>query len=81
MENQDNVVHETLLQMLEALQATGEKASLFVDDQGLGSEEGTVQEITGEGLDKILHLHNGKSFPLRNIMAVNGVFLTGFSTC
>lgn len=67
--------------MLEALQASGGKASLFVDDQGLSNEEGTVQDITGDGLEKLLHLDNGKTIPLKNIMAVNGVFLTGFSTC
>ena len=81
MDAHQKIIHETLLQMLEEIKATGCKASLFVDDQGLSSEEGTVQNITGEGLDKILHLDNGKAIPLRKIMAVNGLFLTGFSTC
>ena len=81
MDAHQKIVHETLLQMLEELKASGGKASLFVDDQGLSSEEGFVQEITGDGLDKVLHLGNGKAIPLRHVMAVNGVFLTGFSTC
>jgi hypothetical protein len=75
------VNNKVLLEQLQQLQQTGGAAALFVEDSGLGNENGKVTAITGEGDNSIVELDGERSFPISSIMAVNGVFRTGFSTC
>lgn len=72
---------QELLQLLQALQATGGNASLFVEDQGMGSENGLIEDIREENGTCIITMNGNRSFTLQQVMAVNGTFRTGFSTC
>lgn len=73
--------NEVLLQQLTELQQTGAPAALFVDQQGLDNENGIITRITGVGEDAVVEMDGDRQFPISTIMAVNGLFRTGFSTC
>ncbi len=75
------VVHATFLPILQSLQAAQQKASLLVDDQGIGREEGLITQITEADGDTLIHLSNGKIIDLKTIVAVNGTFLSDYSEC
>lgn len=77
------VVHATFIPLLKQLKEAHQKASLLVDDNGLGREEGGISHILeGEGAeDTLIHLDNGKVIPLKSIVAVNGTFLSDYSQC
>lgn len=72
---------QELLQLLQELQATGGTASLFVEDQGMGSENGLIEDIHEENGTFIITMNGNRRFTLQQVMAVNGTFRTGFSTC
>lgn len=72
---------QELLQLLQGLQETGGNASLFVEDQGLGSENGLIEDIHEENGTYIITMNGNRRFTLQQVMAVNGTFRTGFSTC
>lgn len=72
---------DTLLQLLQELYTNGSPAALFVEDGGMGSENGHIRSIDPEAGSYRIVLENGTGFLLGQVMAVNGVFRTGFSTC
>lgn len=79
---QAQIINDTvLLQLLRELQESGATAALFVEDGGLGNENGTINNIQEEQGRYRITLNKGNSFFLDQVMAVNGVFRTGFSTC
>lgn len=73
--------NSTLLQLLQELHASGSHAALFVEDGGLGNEHGLILTIEPTQGSYRITLDKGSSFMLDQVMAVNGVFRTGFSTC
>ncbi|OLY93433.1 hypothetical protein SAMN05444008_107257 [Cnuella takakiae] len=70
-----------LLALLQQLQQSGAPASLFVEDQGMGSENGTIESIREEKGTHLITMNGNRSFTLQQVMAVNGTYRTGFSTC
>ena len=75
------VVHASFLELLENLKATQQKASLLVDDGGIGRQEGLVVAIIKDDNGTWVHLNNGQIIKLENIVAVNGLFLSDYSEC
>jgi hypothetical protein len=75
------IVHASFLEILESLKASQQKASLLVDDGGIGREEGVIADIIKEGEKTMIHLNNGSIIKLQNIVAVNGTFLSDYSEC
>ncbi len=73
--------NKVLLELLQQLHKTGGAAALFVESGGLGNEHGRVTAITGAEDSSMVELDGTRSFPISSIMAVNGVYRTGFSTC
>lgn len=81
MMNTPIVKDQELLLLLQELHASGAQASLFVEDQGMGSENGKIESIREGNGTCIITLDGNRSFTLQQVMAVNGTFRTGFSTC
>jgi hypothetical protein len=75
------VVHATFLEILQSIQSEHQKASLLVDNNGIGREEGKITQISRSGNDTLVHLDNGKVIDLKTIIAVNGTFLSDYSEC
>lgn len=72
---------QTFLQLLQELHQSGAPAALFVEEAGLGNESGIIKGITAQNGDYMIEMDRNRSFSLSHIMAVNGTFRTGFSTC
>jgi hypothetical protein len=75
------IVHASFLEILESLKASQQKASLLVDNGGIGREEGVIVDIIKEDEKIKIHLSNGHVIELQNIVAVNGTFLSDYSEC
>ena len=73
--------HRTFVDMLEALQRSGEKASLLVDINGLERAQGTVTALDRSGDLGAVTLNNGQTIDIKSIVAINGTFLSDYSEC
>lgn len=63
--------------MLQELLASGQKASMLVDHEGLGRMEGVIAKLE----PPYVELQSGERIAMDTIMAINGVFKDDFSTC
>ena len=75
------VVHATFEQMLNELKENKQPAALLFDEEGLTRHEGTVTQLREETGEMYVDLSDGKSIPLKAIVAVNGIFLSDYSEC
>lgn len=77
----DIIDDQYLLALLNDLQVQGKPAAMFVEDHGLGNEQGMISAIRTTDGGIIIELDGNRQIALHQIMAVNGIFRTGFSTC
>lgn len=73
--------NETFLDMLAQCRQAHEKVAMLLDAGGLSRAGGFIKNIHLEGPSPFLEMENGEKIEIANIIAVNGVFASGYSEC
>ncbi len=73
--------NETFLQQLERLFHAGEKVFLLIDDNGITRAEGLIRSIHLKTTIPYMELDNGFNIAVKDIIALNGVFLAEYGEC
>lgn len=74
-------VHEDFLPILADCKEKGKKAELILDRNGLERAEGLVKEVYPQQPDPYFELENGTVIRLKELVAVNGLFLPPYAEC
>ena len=69
------------IQMLTALQQSGVKAFLLVDEKGISRKEGFIKNVMVDNADNFIEMKDGEKISIKNIIAVNGIFLPEYGEC
>lgn len=72
---------ESFLEMLRQLKKDKLPASMLLDCKGLIRAEGIVTDIVSNADHQYFVLQSGVKIDLSTLVAVNGVFLSGYSEC
>ena len=82
MDMRETVVdQQSFLYMLQTLKEENKKVFLLYDEQGLTRAEGFITAFMPVDERAAVMLDNGMTIPVRSIVAVNGIFLSDYSTC
>ncbi|MBO9684843.1 MAG: hypothetical protein J7502_19595 [Flavisolibacter sp.] len=74
--------NETFLELLKAFYHSKEKVHLLMDSNGIAREEGFIMNVNDSSpSSESIKMDNGLEIPVKNIIAVNGVFLPEFGEC
>lgn len=74
-------VGESFLEILIDLKASGGKAEMILDINGLERAEGVIQQIYPEGSNPYIELQDGRTIAEKTIIALNGMFRLEYSGC
>lgn len=72
---------DTFLRLLETSFHSGQKVYLLIDEDGITRIEGMIKSISGAVADPYIVLQDEKTVLLKNIIAVNGIFLPEYGEC
>ena len=71
---------DSFLKMLQNSYLSGEKVYLLFDENGMTRAEGRIKAIENDTILTI-EMEDGLKIALRNIVAVNGIFLPDYGEC
>ena len=72
---------ETFLDLLVTSLKKQEKVFLLIDEEGISRKEGFLREVHAKGPNPFIEMEDGTTVALQAIIAVNGIFLPGYSEC
>ena len=72
---------ETFLPILQACHDDGVAAGMLLEMDGLTRIEGFISRIISDVKQPYIELTNGKIIELKNLIAVNGIFIPSYSEC
>ena len=73
--------NDSFFKMLHSSYESGDKVYLLYDENGMTRAEGFIKSIHNDGTDTMIELENELKIPVKDIMALNGIFLPEFAEC
>jgi hypothetical protein len=75
-------VNETFFDLLKTFYHSKERVYLLVDDDGITRVEGFIRKMDENSVPPdYIEMDNGIKIPVKNIVAINGIFLPEFGEC
>lgn len=74
-------VTETFYKMLQELYQEKSNVSLLYDDKGMTRAEGFIKKFEDAKEQSFIELENGLVIYVKDIIAINGTFLSNYSEC
>ena len=73
--------NDSFLSMLQHAYKSGEKVNVLFDENGMTRAEGLIKMIQTDHSNPFIEIENGLKIQVKDIIAVNGIFLPEYGEC
>jgi hypothetical protein len=73
--------NDSFVDMLENAFHAGQKVFLLFDDKGMTRAEGLIKRVELDKTPYYIEIENGLQIAIKDIIAVNGIFLPEYGEC
>jgi hypothetical protein len=73
--------NDSFLSLLEHAYSSGERVNVLFDEKGMTRAEGLIKMIHTDNSNPFIEIENGFKILVKDIIAVNGIFLSEYGEC